>query len=133
MEKWNITFGSLDWHTIYSSFKRSTSDTNLKWFQYRILCGILTTNYYLYKRKVKDSDRCTFCKTEKETIRHLLWDCTYTETFRKRILDWITNNTSHLRAFNITEQLVIFGIGDNVVTDRAVSYTHLTLPTTRMV
>ena len=60
----------------------------------------------------------TFCKTEKETIRHLLWDCTYSETFWKRVLDWITNNTSHLCAFNITEQLVIFGVEDNVATDR---------------
>ena len=39
--------------------------------------------------------------------------------FWKRVLDWITNNTSHLCAFNITEQLVIFGVEDNVVTDRA--------------
>ena len=44
VEKWNNICGNLDWHTIYSSFKRSTSDTNLKWFQYRILCRILTTN-----------------------------------------------------------------------------------------
>ena len=70
-------------------------------------------------KEANDSDRYTFCKTEKETIRHLLWDCTYTETtFSNRILDWITNNTSHLRAFNITGQLVIFGVEDNVVTDR---------------
>ena len=55
-----------------------------------------------------------FVKLKKESIKHLLWDCTYTETFWKRILDWITNNTSHLRAFNITEQLVIFGVEDNV-------------------
>ena len=59
-----------------------------------------------------------FGKTEKETIRHLLWDCTYTETFWKRVLDWITNKTPHLRSFKITEQLVIFGVEDNVVTDR---------------
>ena len=114
----NNIFGSLDWLTIHSSFKRSTFDTNLKWFQYRILCRILTTNDYLYERKVNDSDRCSICKTERETIRHLLWDCTYTETLWRRILDWVINNTSHLRAFNITEQLVIFGVEDNVVTDR---------------
>ena len=121
MEKWNITFGSLDWHTIYSSFKRSSSDTNLKWFQYRILCRILTTNNYFCKTKVNNSDRCTFCKTEKERIRHPLWDCTYTETYWKRILDWITNNASHYRAFNITEQLVIFGVENSVVTDRVLN------------
>ena len=75
---------------------------------------ILTTNDYLYKRKVNDSNRCTFCKSEKETIRSLLWDCTYTEMFWKHMLDWITNNTSHLSIFNITEQLVIFLAEDHV-------------------
>ena len=97
VEKWNNIFVSLDWHTIYSSFKTSSSEINPKRFQYRILCRILTAVDHLYKRKVNDSDRCTFCKTEKEIIKHLLLDCTYTKTFWKRIL--------------------------------AVSYTHLTLPT----
>ena len=63
--KWNNTFLDLDWPAIYSSLKNSTSDTRLKWFQYRILHRVLTTNDYLYKRKVIDSDGCTFCKTEK--------------------------------------------------------------------
>ena len=44
-----------------------------------------------------------FCKTEKEPIRDLLWVCIYTDMFWKRILDRITNNTSHIRSFNITE------------------------------
>ena len=67
---------------------------------------------------MNNSDRCTFCKTEKKIIRHLLWDCTYTKTFWKRILDWVTNNTSSLRSCDITELLVIFLVEDNVVTDR---------------
>ena len=75
--KWNNTFLGLDWPAIYSSLKNSTSDTRFKWFQYRILHRVLTTNDYLYKTKVIDSDRCTCCKTEKETISHLLWDCAY--------------------------------------------------------
>ena len=102
--KWNNTFLDLDWPAIYSSLKNSTSDTRLKWFQYRILHRVLTTNDYLYKRKVIDSDRCTFCKIEKETISHLLWNCTYTETFWKHVLEWITKNTPHVRSLNITEQ-----------------------------
>ena len=43
--KWNNTF--LDWPAIYSRLKNSTSDTKLKWFQYRILHRVLTTNDYL--------------------------------------------------------------------------------------
>ena len=68
------------------------------------------------KKKVVDSDRCTFCKTEKETMSHLLWDCTYTETFWKHVLEWITKHTRHVRSLNITEQLVIFGVKDDVTT-----------------
>ena len=66
--KWNNTFLGLDWPGIHSNLKNSTSNTKLKWFQYRIIHRVLTTNDYLYKRKVIDSDRCAFCKTEKETI-----------------------------------------------------------------
>ena len=118
MAKWNNTFLGLDWPAIYSSLKNSTSDTKLRWFQYRILHRVLTTNDYLYKRKVVHSDRCTFCKTEKEKIRHLFWDCTYTETFGKHVLEWIAKNTPHVRSFNITEQLAIFGVKDDVTTDK---------------
>ena len=116
--KWNNTFLGLDWPTIYSRLKNSCSNTKLKWFQYRILHRALTTNDYLYKRKVIDSDRCTFCKTEKETISHLLWDCTYTETFWKHVSEWITKNTPHVHSLNITEQLVIFGVKDDATTDK---------------
>ena len=72
----------------------------------------------LYKRKVIDSDRSTFCKTEREIISHLLWDCTYTETFWKHVLEWITKHAPHVRSLNITEQLVIFGVKDDVTTDK---------------
>ena len=120
--KWNNTyirtFLGLDWPAAYSRLKSSTSDTKLNWFQYRILRRVLTTIDYLYKRKVIDSDRCTFCKTEKETISHLLWDCTYSETFWKHVLEWITKNTPHVRSHNITEQLVIFGVKDDATTDK---------------
>ena len=118
MAKWNNTFLGQDWPAIYSSLKNSTSDIKLKWFQYRILYRVVITNDYLYKRKVIDSDRCTFCKTEKETIRHLLSDCFYTETFWKYFLEWITKNTPHVRSLNITKQLIIFGVKDDVTTDK---------------
>ena len=103
--KWNNTFLDLDWPAIYSSLRNSAFVTKLKWFQYRNLNGsrVLTTNDYLYKRKVIDSDRCTFCETEKETR---LWDCTYTETFWKHVLEWITKNTPVAARFVSTARFV---------------------------
>ena len=50
--------------------------------------------------------------------RNLLWDCTYTETFWKHVLEWITKTTPHVRSLNITEQLVIFGVKVDVTTDK---------------
>ena len=107
----------LDWPVIYSNLIKSSSDTKLKWFQYRILYRILTTNDYLYKRKVINTDRCTFCQIEKETTRHLLWDCTYTEQFWKLVIEWFTQKIVHARSLKITEQLVIFGVQKNFVSD----------------
>ena len=46
--KWNNEFVDLDWPVIYSNLIKS-SDRKLKWFQYRILYRILTTNDYLYQ------------------------------------------------------------------------------------
>ena len=76
-----------------------TQSTSVLKQQNQSLKGVLTTNdkKIFYKRKLIDSNRCTFSKTEKETINHLLWDWTYTETFWKYVLEWITKNTPHIR------------------------------------
>ena len=72
----------------------------------------------MYKRKVIDFDGCTDYKTEKETMSHLLWDCIYTETFWKHVLEWITNTPHNIRSLNITEQLVSFGVKNYVKTNK---------------
>ena len=59
-----------------------------------------------------------FVKLKRKQINHLLWDCTYIETFWKQVLEWITKNTPHARSLNITEQLVIFGVKDDVTMDK---------------
>ena len=53
----------------------STNDTKLQWLQYRINHYILTTNVYAKKIGITNSDVCSFCKEEKETIIHILWEC----------------------------------------------------------
>ena len=49
----------------------------LRSFQYRLLMTAVITNIHLQKYGVKDTDLCTFCMQEKETIEHLLYDCKY--------------------------------------------------------
>jgi hypothetical protein len=33
------------------------------------------------KMKLTQSDKCTFCKEEKETLSHLFWNCSAIKTF----------------------------------------------------
>ena len=54
---------------------RLTKNTKLQWFQFRINHKILSTNSFLQKIKLKDTNTCTFCRSETETIERILWDC----------------------------------------------------------
>ena len=44
-------------------------------FQYKILTQILPTNKYLFRYQVLDSDICSKCQAEQDTVLHRLWLC----------------------------------------------------------
>ena len=54
---------------------------NIRWLNSQIMRGSLPTNSYLLKAKIKNSDRCSFCKAEVETIEHLFWSCRVVNAF----------------------------------------------------
>ena len=58
-----------------------TLDTNLRVFQYKLLNRIIFTNDKLFKFKLVDSPFCTCCKTNEESLEHLLFFCKITELF----------------------------------------------------
>ena len=66
---------SVDWKEIYSLAFNVTLDTNLRAFQYKVLNRIIFTNDKLFKFKHVDSPSCTFCKTNEESLEHLLFFC----------------------------------------------------------
>ena len=57
------------------SFK-TTLDTKLREFQYKILIRILYTNNMPFKFKKVNYPLCDFCEKELETIEHLFFHCT---------------------------------------------------------
>ena len=81
VKKWNETYPNLNWSNIFSKCRKITVDTKLKWFQIRLLHSILPTNRFLYICNIKDSSTCSFCKTEEETITHLIWSCPVVQAF----------------------------------------------------
>ena len=72
----------------YVLIYKTSIDTYSRMFQYKIVHDILPVNYKLYKWKVKDTDRCSYCFLERETIQHLFCECSYSVTLYCNIRDW---------------------------------------------
>lgn len=69
-----------------------TREGRLQSFQYRIINRTLPCNEYLYRLKVKDSPRCTFCN-EIDDIMHFLFECNETNEFWDSVGHWLQHNS----------------------------------------
>jgi hypothetical protein len=68
-----------DWQNICSSPFRTTRNTKLQNFQFKISHRITATNSFLFKCGLKETELCTFCTETKESLLHLFWECTYSK------------------------------------------------------
>ena len=78
-----------EWVDINLMANRCTQSVNLKWFQYKIVQNILTTNIFLKKIGYIDSSLCSLCKEEPESILHVLCDCTYSNRVWQELSRWL--------------------------------------------
>ena len=60
---------------------KTTLDSKLRWFQYKITHNILPTNSWLLKVKIVNDDHCNLCNQSEETIHHLFNECNVTNSF----------------------------------------------------
>ena len=58
-----------------------SSEPYVRAFQYKVLNSILFTNTKLFKIGFITDDKCSFCKSDSETLSHLLFDCIKTKSF----------------------------------------------------
>ena len=97
------------WWVKHNNMVRTLStDISLRWFQYRINHRILGTNSFLYKIRVIDSNICTFCNEQPETILHLFWSCPKSSQIWEDIRVWIKNELDIDIDFNCID--IIFGM-----------------------
>ena len=91
--KWSTLYNGLnfDWKQIHGNVFKYTRDTYTQWLQTRIVHRIIATNSLLFKMKLTDTNLCTFCGTDVETITHLFYECRYTKTLISRIIGIINN------------------------------------------
>ena len=78
--KWVQELGVIDdWQNIYSSPFRTTRNTKLQTFQFKLSHCITATNSFPFKCGLKETELCTLCTENKESLLHLLWECTYSK------------------------------------------------------
>ena len=116
--KWNGIFDNLGWNKIFHLCHKTTVDCQLKWFQLRLIYRVLPTNRYLFLRKTVESANCSFCADDEETINHLMWRC-HINRFWQDLQEMLANCCSHLINFRFSEVLVLFGVQENMYTDKA--------------
>ena len=66
----NESFEQL-FHNLY----KVTNNIKLRSYQYRLLHSSIVTKQHLYRWKITQDNLCYFCKKEKETITHLMVEC----------------------------------------------------------
>ena len=84
-----------------------TNDINLRWFNYRIAHRILATNDYLFKIKIRNSNLCSFCGNEVETLKHLFISCELVDNIWTQLEQWICEKCGFL--LNYSKLELLFG------------------------
>ena len=98
---------TIDWKRVYLLSFRTTLETKLREFQFKILNRIVFTNEKLFRFDMAESDKCAFCQTEVESIEHLFFSCKISSVFWKHVLSWLRDNNVIVES--LKEEDTIFG------------------------
>ena len=98
----------INWKKVYSLPFRTTLDSKLREFQYKILNNIVFTNDKLFRFGLSHSPNCTFCSEESESLEHLLLRCKVSSKFWKEVLSWLKDNNIGTESFTETSLFLGF-------------------------
>ena len=95
-EKWqklcNETISCEDLGALFINCRKVTNVGKYRSFQYRMLHNAIVTNIDLMHWKIKESDLCSFCQKERETVKHLFWECEKVRVLWNGIFKYIERN-----------------------------------------
>ena len=90
----------------------TTTDSSLRYFQYRILNNTLYLNERLFKFNIVDSPLCSLCKQENESVIHLFVICSEARSLWDQLSTWTSSQNIILPPPNLVPQVVILGVWD---------------------
>ena len=85
----DFTEGILEFGKLHKDIYKITNIAKYRSFQYRLLQRALVTNIQMYKWGMIDSDLCTFCHAERESLSHLMYQCTIVQQLWTELLDFV--------------------------------------------
>ena len=92
----------------FITINKTTIYTKLRNFQFRLLHGILVTNIDRHKWGKLETDLCTFCQSEKESIVHILWQCNIVKLLWFRVIRWIHELSGIM--INVSMKEILLGL-----------------------
>ena len=95
-----------DYSKIYVLPNCTCLDVKSRAFQYKFVNNILINNYWLHKWKIKDSNLCTFCHSNVESLIHLYWFCNKVDNFWTEVEIWCNNQDIR---FEKRKEYVLYG------------------------
>ena len=122
MKKWNNYFENLDWSKIFSNIYTTTIDTQLRWFQFRLLHRIIPTQKYLYITKISDDPVCNLCSEEEQDICHLFFECNVSLKFWESLQKLLKEQCIHCQNIKLDKELIIFGYKKNFISDKIFNF-----------
>ena len=120
-EKWikDINCNNLEWKQIYMIPIKSTIDTKLRDFQYKFIKRIIPTNTFLFKCNISSSNLCDFCSSDIETVKHLFWECQFSQQFWLQLKTFL-NNLSIDVTFDYKN--ICFGISSSPMSNTLINF-----------
>ena len=83
-----LQMNDIDWATVYLLPQKTTIESRMRIFQYKILNNILYLNNRLYKFGYVESPMSSLCNSETETMTHLFCHCSKTDQMWNSLTSW---------------------------------------------
>ena len=98
---------TIEWKDLYLLPYKTTNETNLHSFQYKILNKLTNCNEKLHLWKIKESNKCSYCN-KIDNIEHFLFWCTQSRKIWTQLETWY-QSVFEVK-LNLTICEILFGI-----------------------
>lgn len=91
-EKWQqeieLDLESEQFLKLFANIYAVTYSTKYRNFQYNLMMRVLVNNCHLYRWKIRSDELCSFCNRERESYKHLFFECSWVRPILNNLEHW---------------------------------------------